>query len=516
MTVKVLIVGGGSAGWVTAAYLARRLSADLPGGVDLTLVESPSIDPIGVGEGTFPSIVKTLNRIGIPERLLFKEADATYKQGVRFINWVRANDSYDHLFNPTSKPEGLDLLPYWLLGEAGDLPWSKVANIQSSVVDAGKAPKQGAQDRRSLAYAYHFNAIALAGILQRHSTGMGVNHISDEVLDVELGEDGAIKSVLTANNGALSADLYIDCTGFAARLIGKALGMPFTSCRHQLFTDRAVVVQQPYKNPHTPIPSCTYSTALDAGWIWDIGLRSRRGVGYVYSSNHTSDDKALAQLENYIGTRADLQEPRLLKFEAGYRKIQWHKNCVAIGLSAGFMEPLEATGIGLVESAALLLATLFPWSGPMEPAARVFNQKMQRRYCNVADFIKLHYCLSQRRDSEFWIDNCDPKSVPASLQERLESWRYRVPSFVDIDYGHDTFIESNWQQVLYGMQFKTDLSSRRGAYRHHQAAQKAFREIEKQARYALDILPSNRELLDAILAQDINPDSNNLLFAENI
>lgn len=517
MSRKVLIVGGGSAGWITAAYLARRLSADLPGGIDLTLIESPDIDPIGVGEGTFPSIVNTLSRIGLDESLLFQKADATYKQGVSFVNWVRGSDNYYHLFQPANKPNGLDLLPYWLLGEAGDVPWSSVANVQSRIVEACKAPKQFAQERptRSLAYAYHFDAAAFAGVLQRHATGMGVKHIADTVMDVELSEEGAIRCVHTQENGPIEADLYIDCTGFSARLIGKALGMPFTSCRHQLFTDRAVVVQQPYADLQKPIPSCTYATACEAGWIWDIGLRSRRGVGYVYSSSHSSDEDAIKQLTTYLGTPGASLEPRQIKFEAGYRKVQWHKNCVAIGLSAGFMEPLEATGLGLVESAAQTLAALFPWAGPLETAARQFNQKMVRRYDNVADFIKLHYCLSQRRDSEFWIDNCDLGSVPDSLQERLENWRYRTPDVIDIDYSHDTFIEGNWRQVLYGMGFRTDLSARRGAYRYSEAARKAFNDINREADYAKSILPSHRDLLEDTIRRGSDPAKRNAIIAEN-
>jgi tryptophan 7-halogenase len=514
---KVLIVGGGSAGWITAAYLARQLSADLPGGIELTLIESPDIDPIGVGEGTFPSIVNTLSRIGLDESLLFQEADATYKQGVSFVNWVRGSDNYYHLFQPASKPNGLDLLPYWLLGEAGDVPWSSVASVQSRIVEACKAPKQFAQEgsSRSLAYAYHFDATAFAGILRRHATRMGVKHISDTVVGVQRSEDGAIHCVYTEKNGSIDADLYIDCSGFSARLIGKTLGMPFTSCRHQLFTDRAVVIQQPYADLQKPIPSCTYATACEAGWMWDIGLRSRRGVGYVYSSSHSSDQDAIKQLTAYLGAAENSIEPRQIKFEAGYRKVQWYKNCVAIGLSAGFMEPLEATGLGLVESAAQTLAALFPWAGPMETAAHQFNQKMVRRYDNLVDFIKVHYCLSQRRDSDFWIDNCDSRSIPDSLQERLENWRYRTPDVIDIDYGHDTFIEGNWRQVLYGMGFRTDLSARYGAYRYHEAARKAFSDINRQADYAISILPSHRDLIEDTIRRSSAPAKRNAIIAEN-
>jgi glycine/D-amino acid oxidase-like deaminating enzyme len=495
---KIIILGGGTAGWVTACYLARMLSADLPGGAQITLIESPDIGAIGVGEGTFPSIRKTLNRIGLDERLLFQEADATFKQGIRFVDWAVGKDEYYHLFAAAHRPEGLDLLPYWLLGEAGDRPWGEMRNAQAAVVDAMRGPKlpyQGDYDG-ALTYAYHFDAIAFAAVLQRHAVTLGVTHIADKVTGVCLAGDGAIDRLVTQANGELTADLYIDCTGFSAQLIGKALGIPFISRRDQLFVDRAVTVQLPYADASAPIQSCTISKAERAGWMWDIGLRRRRGVGYVYSSDHCGDDEAARVLAGYTGQQGKESSFRLLKFEAGYRDVQWHRNCVAIGLSAGFMEPLEATGIGFAESAALLLAALFPWNGPMEPAAVQFNAAMRGRYANVLQFIKAHYCLTKRRDSDFWIDNCRPESIPDGLKDKLERWRYRVPDFVDVDYGVDTFIEDNWRQVIYGMGFRTDLTARAGALRHHDAARRAFAAMDTNRARAVATLPPHRELVE--------------------
>ncbi|CAL4869775.1 Flavin-dependent tryptophan halogenase PrnA (plasmid) [Asticcacaulis sp. MM231] len=500
MIKAITIVGGGTAGWVTANYLARMLSSDRPGGVQLTVIEAPEIGPIGVGEGTFPSILKTLSRIGLDERLLFTEAGATFKQGVRFENWARGDDSYYHLFHPVSRPGGMDLLPYWLLGEGGGLPWASAANPQARVIEGMRGPKQPGQPdyAGTLAYAYHIDAVAFAGILARHAVKMGVKHITDKVVAVHLDADGAINRLATEKNGDQRADLYIDCTGFRAQLIGDALNIPFVSRRNELFVDRAVAIQQPYDNPAGDIPSCTKARAEKAGWIWDIGLRHRRGVGYVYSSDHGSEDDAIKTLKAYMGPGVEDIEPRRLAFETGYRKTQWHKNCVAIGLSAGFVEPLEATGIGLAESAGLLLAAVLPWAGPLDVAARQFNDKMTRRFENIFDFIKLHYCLSQRRDSDFWIDNCRAESLSDALKDRLERWRYRMPDFIDVDYGHDTFVETNWRQVLYGMRFPTDLSARRDAYRYFDAARAAFREVERHADKALRFLPSHRDLVEAI------------------
>ena len=502
MTKKIIIVGGGTAGWISAAYLARMLCADLADGIEITLIEAPDIGAIGVGEGTFPSICKTLSRLGIDERLVLSEASATFKQGIRFVDWARGDDEYYHLFQPAHRPEGLDLLPYWLLGEAGDRPWNAVRSVQGKVVDAMRGPKRADQEQYqgALAYAYHFDALAFGGVLRRHAIALGVRHLADKVIDVRLGADGAIESLLTEANGEVSGDLYIDCTGFNATLIGRAMGMPFISRRHELFVDRAVTLQQPYADPMAPIPSCTISKAESAGWIWDIGLRHRRGVGYVYSSDHITDEQAARSLRDYVRAPGSETELRLLKFEAGYRNVQWHRNCVAIGLSAGFIEPLEATGIGFAESAALLIAAIFPWNGQMEVAAAQFNAAMVRRYANVVEFIKAHYCLSQRRDSDFWIDNCRPETIPDSLKDRLERWQHRMPDFVDIDYGHDTFVEDNWRQVIYGMGFRTDLSARRGALRHYDAAREAFAGMDGSCRKALAFLPPHRDLIEQLCA----------------
>ena len=505
MTKSVTIVGGGTAGWITAAYLARMLSTDLAGGVTIKLIESPDIGIIGVGEGTFPSIRKTLNRIGLDESRLFREANATFKQGVRFVNWRKDSDVYYHLFQPANKPRGLDLLPYWLLGAGGDKPWSAACNVQQRMVEAMLAPKLATHEDYAgpLAYAYHFDAVEFAAVLRRHAVGLGVVHLSDTVTQVRVSGDGAITSLLTHGHGVQTADLYIDCTGFRAQLIGEALKIPFTSRRDALFVDRAVAIQVPYERPDAPIASCTIATAQEAGWTWDIGLSSRRGLGYVYSSDHTSDDRAEALLRAHIGPAAATLNARVLKFEAGYRKVQWRKNCVAIGLSCGFIEPLEATGIGFAENAALVLAALFPWSGEMETSARQYNEIMAKRYENVIDFIKLHYCLTERRDTDFWRDNVEPASVSSGLRERLERWRYRMPDFLDVDYNHDTFIEGNWRQVLYGMGFFTDLSTRKGAYRYFDEARAEFAEIQRQADYGLTVMPSHRALIEQIQRGDL-------------
>jgi len=499
MKKQVLIVGGGTAGWLAAGYLAKRLAADLPGGADIRLVESASIGILGVGEGTFPTIRQTLATIGVDEGELVRRCGATFKQGARFVNWrTGVDDQYLHAFQTADQRSGLDLLPYWLLGAAGDQGWDMAATPQRKAADAHRAPKLPSHPDYAgpLNYAFHFDAVMLAQLLRDQSVANGVTHLTDTVSEVLVSEDGAITGVRTEANGVLTADLYIDCTGFRAELIGKALGVPYRSCRDVLFCDSAMAIQVPYAAPDSPIVSNTISTAQEAGWIWDIGLDHRRGVGHVFSSDHTDDASAEAALRAYLGPAADGLEARKFRFEAGYREINWHKNCVAIGLSSGFFEPLEATGIVFSEVAAALVANLFPWGGDYETSARQFNTIMRRRYERALDFIKMHYLLSERRDTDFWRDNVRPETARDSLHELLDRWRFRPPNELDTDPNIDIFPDASWQYVLYGMGWKTDLSARAGAYRYFDDARAAFAEVQRQGDFAVANLPTNRQLVD--------------------
>ncbi|MBA14829.1 MAG: tryptophan halogenase [Sphingomonas sp.] len=502
MARNILIVGGGTAGWITAGYLARLLGSDRPGGIAITLVESADIGILGVGEGTFPTIRKTLARIGISESDLVRECDASFKQGARFVDWLHApgtasRDHYFHAFQSAEDLNGPELLPYWLIGLAGDGEWDDVASPQKRAADAHRAPKLPTHPDyvAPLNYAFHFDAVSLAKLLRRQAITNGVRHITDTVSDVLLGEDGAISGVRTAEHGILDAELFVDCTGFRAELIGKALDQPWKSCRDTLFCDSAVALQLPYATPDEPIASYTVSTAQKYGWVWDIALGSRRGLGHVYSSAHGGPDEAERILREYAGPASKDLTTRHFRFDAGYREVNWHKNCVAIGLSSGFFEPLEATGIVFSEIAASLLANLFPWGGDYESSARQFNANLKLRYERARDFIKLHYSLTQRRDSEFWIENADPATSPDSLLELLDRWRFRPPNELDFDPNTDIFGAPSWQYVLYGMGWKTDLSAKAPVFRLGQDAAQAFATIRRQGEYAAQQLPSNRDLL---------------------
>ncbi|MES2152850.1 MAG: tryptophan halogenase family protein [Pseudomonadota bacterium] len=497
---QVLIVGGGTAGWLTAAFLAKTLGA----GIRIALVESREIGIIGVGEGTFPSIRGTLAAIGIDEARFIRECNATFKQGVRFDHWVRPPGApgANHYFHPFSQPSnrqgGPDLLPHWLSGAAGPgVPFAQAATMQKRVADASHAPKRSHDTDFTgpMNYAYHFDAGRFAALLGEHGRSLGVQHHLGTVERVELDADGAIAAVHTREQGALTADLFIDCTGFRASLIGEALGAPFKGINDVLFVDRALALQVPYPAADTPIASYTISTAHEAGWSWDIGLQQRRGVGYVYSSGHTGDARAEQVLRAYIGPAAAALEARQLKLNVGYRETHWIKNCVAVGLSGGFLEPLESSGIGLIETAAYLIGYLFPFNGECAPVARLFNQLMRDRYQRIVDFVKLHYCLSQRSEP-FWRDNADPRSIPESLREKLAMWRARPPHRLDFVADLEMYPTSSWQYVLYGMEFDTRLHAGATSAAGIAAARKEFHTIAQMAQRALADLPPHRALVE--------------------
>ncbi|UUZ53637.1 tryptophan 7-halogenase [Massilia sp. H-1] len=339
----------------------------------ITLVESPEIGIIGVGEGTFPSIRGTLSAIGIDEARFVRECHATFKQGVKFANWVRPGQGSfgaDHYFHPFSHPSqrqgSAELLPYWLAGLAGEgVPFAQAATMQKRVADAARGPKRtsDADYLGPMNYAYHFDAGRFAKLLAEHGKTLGVAHLLGNVERVELADDGAIARVHTREHGALEADLYVDCTGFRAALIGEAMGSPFRKIDDVLFVDRALAAGAVSGRRHADRFVHHLHRARSG---MDLGHRpagAARGRLRVFELKHTSDARAEEVLRAYIGPAADALTPRQLQLNVGYRDLQWVKNCVAVGLSGGFLEPLESSGIGLIETAAYLIGFLFPFNG---------------------------------------------------------------------------------------------------------------------------------------------------------
>jgi tryptophan halogenase len=497
----ILIVGGGTAGWLTAAYLAKHLGG--AGGVHITLIESSDIPTVGVGEGTFPTIARTLSALGANEAQFMREASAAFKQGIKFVDWAHApgEGHRRHYYHPFALPrvtDDLELLPYWLTGDAGaGVSFADAVTLQEKVCDAGRAPKRDtdAAFRGPMNYAYHLDAARFGTYLSGLAKGLGVNHRVGTVERVDLDESGAIAGVVTREHGTLHAGLYIDCTGFRAELLGRALGVPFKSKNDVLFVDRAVAVQVPHESETAAIAPYTISTAHEAGWTWDIALPKRRGIGYVYSSNHTDATRAEAVLRDYVGPAARDLPVRNLDLQVGWRTQHWVKNCVAVGLSGGFLEPLESTGIILIEAAAYMIAAFFQRSGDLGAASAQFNRLMTKRYERIVDFIKLHYFLTRRTDSAFWRDNADPASAPESLLAHLDMWRHRPPNRFDLTMDHETFALANYQFVLYGMGFETSLGAGKAQYAHAARAREEFARVQDAGRRAAAALPAHRELL---------------------
>src|ERR1700726_5122752 len=503
---SICIVGGGTAGWLTAGIIAARHRSKDGHGIRIKLIESSDLGTIGVGEGTWPTMRTTLKKMGVSETDFFRECNTSFKQGAKFARWVTGDPS-DFYYHPLVLPEGfpsLDLASAWMdyAERRQDAPsFSNAVSYQEAVCELGLAPKLiTSPEYAGIAnYAYHLDAGRFAPFIRDHCVKrLGVQHIVDDVTRVVRSETGDIAYLETKKSGNLDGDLFIDCSGFRALLLGETMGVPFVDCSDVLFIDRALAVQVPYEAEDSDIVPYTVSTAQKHGWIWDIGLQSRRGVGYVFSSSHTTADAALGELQAYIGEKHRSLQPREIKIHAGHRRTFWEGNCVAVGLAGGFLEPLEASALVLIELSADMISAMMPATREtMDIVARRFNETTQYRWDRIIDFLKLHYILSKRTDSKFWIDNRDPDSIPESLKEQLELWRYRAPGDQDFTSNNEMFPAASYQYVLFGMGFRMDV---RGAPldRDIGVAQRAFAQNETLKVKWTKTLPKNRDLINKI------------------
>lgn len=494
---NIVIVGGGTAGWLTAAVIAAKHLNQSQNGLQITLVESSDIPTVGVGEGTWLTMKNTIQAIGIKESDLFSRCHAVFKQGGKFVDWVRGND--DFYYHPFTVPLGygrLDLAPY-----VSDIEnYAIESNFQHHVCEAGLAPRTMAEREFNgqCNYAYHLDAGAFAEMLKEHSKqNLNVKHIVASVENVNLREDGGIGSISVVDGEDIQGDIFVDCTGLASLLLGKALDIPFVRANDFLFNDTALAMQVPYADPSEPIASHTIATGQNAGWIWDIGLTHRRGVGHVYSSKVLSDDEAKANLRSYLGAAADGLTPRKIKFDSGHRQKFWHKNCVAVGMSAGFVEPLEATAIMLVEISARYIADNMPVDNDvMAITAKRFNQQMDYRWQRIIDFLKLHYMLTKHPEP-YWQAHCNPETIPESLQEDLAIWKTRGPTSNDFDSAIELFPAAIYQYVLYGMGFKPDFEKQGYLYQQNDQAQQI---IQRNVQLTQQMLPPHRDFIETWLA----------------
>jgi tryptophan halogenase len=501
---RIVILGGGSAGWLTAGVIAAEHQCHKNSHIQVTLIESPNVATIGVGEGTWPTMRATLKKMGVSETELFTKCDASFKQGAKFAKWVSGADD-DYYYHPLVLPVGfheIDLVGPWQ-NQNHPEAFGDAVCFQGALCEAGRAPKQiKTPEYDAIAnYAYHLNSEKLGLFLKKHCTEkLGVKNIVDHVERVVSADNGDIAALATAQHGDIEGDLFIDCSGFASVLLGGHYGISFLGKKHILFNDCALAVQVPYSQADDPIASHTISTAHQAGWIWDIGLPTRRGVGCVYSSAHCSDEEAYVSLVNYInatpGYNADELSIRKIPMKPGHRAQFWHRNCVAVGMSAGFIEPLEASALVLVEMSAAMISAELPANREvMDIVAKRFNRRVTHYWDTIIEFLKLHYVLTQRNDSDYWRDHLRQETVPAELTERLHLWRYQTPNKYDFPLAEEMFPAASWQYVLYGMGFRTSCRSEKVGQRESQIY---FDKVNRIKAQLLNQLPSNRELINKI------------------
>ncbi len=442
---RIVIVGGGTAGWMAAATFARLLGS---GFCQIVLVESDAIGTVGVGEATIPQM-GTFNRmLGIDENEFLRETQGSFKLGIEFVDWTRLGHRYFHPFGSYGiNMNGISFHAFWLrLHAAGEAPaiepWSlqAVASAQGKfmrAIDAGNSPLS------DIPYAFHFDAGLYARYLRRYAEARGAVRHEGRVERVDLRPaDGFVDAVVLDDGRRIDGDLFVDCSGFRGLLIDGALGSQFTDWSHWLPCDRAVVV--PCTGTEATAPF-TRSTARRAGWQWRIPLQHRIGNGHVFSSGHMSDDEATAiLLDNLDGE--PLAEPRLLSFRTGHRERMWVKNCVAIGLSSGFLEPLESTSIWLIQSGLSRLMAMFPDRNFAQAEIDRYNRILATEYAEIRDFLILHYHATERDDSPFW-RYCRTMPIPERLAEKMRVFRANGRTFRE---NEELFNDTSWFAVMNG------------------------------------------------------------------
>lgn len=435
---KVVIAGGGTAGWMAAASIAKLIGKHL----DVTLIESDAIGTIGVGEATIPTIL-TINRLlQIPEPEFLREVQGTFKLGIQFENWRKPGHRYIHSFGETGQGcWAAGFHHFWLKGLNQGV--SRAYGDYCTELQAAEQNRFAVLSDQKLNYAYHLDASRYAAYLRKLAEAHGVKRIEGKIASVGCnGESGFIEHLKLDSGQVVEGDLFLDCTGFRALLIEETLKAGFDDWSHWLPCDSAQAVQCESTGPVVPY---TRSIAREAGWQWKIPLQHRVGSGLVYSSEHLSDDEAAQTLlANIDGKR--LMEPRVIKYRTGQRRQYWVKNCIAVGLSSGFVEPLESTSIHFIQNSILWLMLMFPHQGITDPIVKEYNAVLKREADNIRDFIVLHYHVTERADTEFW-NYCRTMSIPDSLQHRIDLFRESGRIFKPQD---DLFAENSWIQVMMG------------------------------------------------------------------
>ena len=486
---RVVIAGGGTAGWTVAAALVKNLGPLLA----ITLVESDAIGTVGVGESTIPTARRFHELIGLDEQAFVRATGASFKLGIAFEDWARVGDRYFHSFGVTGPSTWMaDFQHMWL--EAREQGFAGELGDYCLELQAAKEGKFQGGRGSPLNYAYHLDATAYGQFLRGIAEPQGVRRVEGKIAEVKVAPDsGFIEALVLESGETVEGDLFIDCTGFRGLLIEGALATGWDDWSHWLPTDSALAVQTEAVGPARPY---TRAVAHPAGWQWQIPLQHRVGNGLVYCSRFMSDDEAQALLAERVEGPM-LTEPRLIRFKAGSRRKEWHKNCVAIGLASGFVEPLESTSIHLIMIAVTRLMQLFPFGGVNEAVAERYNDVARREIEGIRDFIILHYYLNER-DEPFW-QECRSLDIPASLAGRIALFREGANAYQAAD---ELFRTDSWVQVMLGQRLTPRSHHAMGQLMPPEQLRTALAGAAEKVRQAVARLPAHQAFLDSVSAGD--------------
>jgi flavin-dependent dehydrogenase len=515
MPKSVVIVGGGTAGWMTAAYLKAAFGDRM----SITLVESGTVNTVGVGEATFSDIRHYFEFLGLSERDWMPACNATYKLAVRFENWREPGHHFYHPFEQMRSVDGFPLTDWWLQNKPS-ARFDKDCFVMASVIDAERSPRfmdgrlidqeyvehdvdairttmSDHQGKTQFPYAYHFEAALLAKYLTGYATRLGATHIVDDVVDVALDDRGWISNVRTKEHGEIAGDLFIDCTGFRGVLINKALGEPFESYQDTLPNDSAVALQVPFDMQARGIRPATTATAQDNGWIWTIPLMGRVGTGYVYAKDYCSPEEAERTLREFVGPAAEDVSANHIRMRIGRTRNSWVNNCVAIGLSSGFVEPLESTGIFFIHHAVEQLVKFFPGDDWNSRTRDGYNSAVGNVMDGVREFLVLHYLAAKRADTQYWRDT-KTRAVPDALAERIENWKLKMPDSESIFPYYHGFPPYSYMCILLGGGAIDLKPSPSLALLDDTAARKEFQAIRDKAASLVDTLPDTYQYFSSM------------------
>lgn len=500
---SIVIVGGGTTGWLAACYLQRTLGAARQAPLPITLIELPQDASAGAEEATLPTLRHTMQALGIPESALFTAADATLTNGIRFNGWHRGGpapeDSWDHPFDVPPPFHGFAATAHWLnLLQRGltQQPMAQACTVQTTLFDGHLCPKllDSPDYQAPVNYGYQLDTGRLAMLLQQKALERGVRHVQGQVVRVHRGAQG-IEAVELADGRRHEASFFVDCSGSPSLLLQQALGVAWVSYADALPCDRTVSVPVAYARPHDALRSHTTATAQDAGWAWAMDLQSRRGTGHVYASRFCSDDEALQRLRALNAGHAELAEPRLRHLHVGHVARAWEGNCLALGAAAGGLEPLESTRLYTVEWMLQLFADHVAPAGDSNACRARVNRLFGEFFDEMRDYLVAHYALSQRRDTPFWRAVTEPATLPPRLAELLALWDSKVPTPTDLDRRLSPFGVADWSYLLAGLHRLPSRGIGLSAHIAPEISMKALDHVRQIRRAASEQSPTMRDYL---------------------